>query len=157
MPGYGKPLKPQRRLGGLPGFSKSAVLPNVIIKEEDRLPLRRWQEKNGLPIHVWHVFYDLAFGIALEDIEQLLARGLIQPTEQIFQAPGGATTTKRIYKVYYHYAYPLGHSVSEPTLQAASIVDKNGHILPYVRFSGGKLQLEDEALEVLHELNQEVH
>lgn len=39
----------------------------------------------------------------------------------------------------------------QPSLLAASIIDKNGHVLPYVKFDGGRLTLSDEALEVLEE------
>ncbi len=56
MPAYNLPMKPQKRLGGKLGLAKAAVLPTVIIKEEDRLPLSKWQEQNKIPIHVWHVF-----------------------------------------------------------------------------------------------------
>jgi len=52
MPSFGAELKPQRRLGGQPGLSKSAVLPTVIMKEEDREPLRYWQEQRKVPIHI---------------------------------------------------------------------------------------------------------
>ena len=48
-------------------------------------------------------------------------------------------TTKIIYKHCYRYAYPLGVSESDPTLVPDYIEDKNGHILPYVRFTGGSL------------------
>jgi hypothetical protein len=61
-----------KRLGGKNGLSKGAVLPNVIIKDEDREPLKAWQTQRGLPIHIWHVFYDLAFGIALDEAERLI-------------------------------------------------------------------------------------
>jgi hypothetical protein len=44
MPDYGRPLRPVKRLGGKPGLPKSAVLPTIIIKEEDRQPLRLWQQ-----------------------------------------------------------------------------------------------------------------
>src|SRR6185503_13222199 len=110
MPDYGSELTPQRRLQGLLGLKKTAVLPTVIVKEEDRLPLIGWQTQNAINIHIWHMFFDLAFGIALETIEDLINTGKIQATEQVFQAPGGATTKKVLYKVYYHYAYPLGES-----------------------------------------------
>jgi hypothetical protein len=66
MPDYGAELKPQRRLGGKPGLRKKAVLPTIIVKEEDRKPLQTWQDSIGIPIHVWHVFFDMAFGIALD-------------------------------------------------------------------------------------------
>jgi len=149
MPYYGSKLEPQKRLGGQLGLKKSAVLPTVILKEEDRSPLHEWQRQRKMPIHIWHVFYDLAFGLALDTAERLIRSGEIQPTEQVFQAPGGATTRKIIYKFYYQHAYPLGDAMSEPTLVADCIQDKNGHILPYVKFHGGRLILHREALDVL--------
>ena len=149
MPDYGAELKSQRRLGGQLGLKKSAVLPTVILKEEDRLPLHKWQEEKGIKIHIWHVFYDLAFGLALDAAEDLIIKGKIMPTIQTFQAPGGATSKKIIYKFYYHYAYSLGVAKGEPSLVPAYIEDKNGHILPYVRFEGGSLMISPEALQIL--------
>jgi hypothetical protein len=150
MPDYGAKLTPQSRLGGNLGLKKGVVLPTVIIKEEDRSPLSRWQVERGVPIHIWHAFYDLAFGLALDTAQELIESGKIEPTTQTFQAPGGATTKKVIYKFYYHYAYPLAEAIEEPKLEAASIIDKNGHILPYVKFTGGALKMSSEALDVLN-------
>lgn len=151
MPDYGATLTPQRRLGGKLGLRKAAVLPTVILKDEDRAALAGWQEERGVRIHVWHVFYDLAFGLSLDDAEALIRQGKTEPTVQVFQAPGGATTRKSIYKFYYLYAYPLGETEGEVKLAADRVVDKNGHILPYVRFEGGRLKLTQEALKVLDE------
>lgn len=152
MPDYGAELKPQKRLGGKVGLKKNAVLPTIILKEEDREPLQAWQDANEVPIHVWHVFYDVAFGIAFDDAQELIEEGYIEPTEQTFQAPGGATTKKLLYKFYYHYGYPLGDAREEPKLTAKYIVDKNGHILPYVHFEGGTMSLRDEALDILRKM-----
>lgn len=152
MPAFNNPLKAQRRLGGKLGLSKSAVLPTVIIKEEDRIPLKGWQELNKIPIHVWHVFFDRAFGLAFDEAERLVHEGLIEPTIQTFQAPGGATTKKAIYKYYYHYAYPLGIANERPNLIPAYIEDKNGHILPYVKFEGGSLEITPDAINLLNQL-----
>lgn len=149
MPDFKTPLRPQKRLGGQPGLKKGAVLPNIIIKEEDREPLRQWQEKHGVPIHIWHVFFDLAYGLAFDRAEELIAQNLTEPTVQTFQAPGGATTKKTIFKHYYHYGYPLGTSIEDPHLLPAFVEDKNGHILPYVTFDGGRLQLSEPALQTL--------
>lgn len=154
MPDYNTPLKPQRRLDGRLGLKKNAVLPTIIIKEEDRSPLRKWQEKRNISIHIWHAFFDEAFGISLEKAENLISQGDIQPTKQVFQAPGGATTEKIIYKIYYRYAYPLAATIEEPQLVADSITDKNGHILPYVRFVGGRSQLSKDAFSVLELLEK---
>jgi len=152
MPNYDTPLSPQKRLSGKLGLKKAAVLPTIIIKEEDRKPLRKWERDRQIPIHIWHAFFDEAFGIALSDAERLITRGDIEPTKQVFQAPGGATTVKVIYKIYYRHAYPLATITKEPELVADSITDKNGHILPYVRFKGGKSRLLAEALAVLDSL-----
>ncbi|MEW6181421.1 MAG: AccI family restriction endonuclease [Chloroflexota bacterium] len=152
MPDFGTELKPQKRMGGKLGLKKNAVVPTLILKEEDREPLQTWQNSHRLPIHIWHVFYDMAFGISLDKAQELIEEGYILPTEQVFQAPGGATTRKTIYKIYYHYAYPLGDATQEPALKAKFIVDKNGHILPYVHFEGGKMELRAEALSTLREI-----
>jgi hypothetical protein len=152
MPNYETEFSPQKRLGGKLGLKKTAVLPTIIIKEEDRLPLKGWQEHSGVKIHIWHVFYDQAFGISLDEAERLMDQELIQPTIQTFQAPGGATTKKAIYKIYYRYAYSLAEAVEEPTLVSDHVEDKNGHILPYVKFKGGKLELNEDAIRVLNSL-----
>lgn len=149
MPDFGKPLTPQRRLGGRTGWRKNTVLPTNIVKEEDREPLCAWQMRGGVPVHVWHVFFDLAYGLALDRAEALIAQGLTEPTLQVFQAPGGATTRKTIYKHYYHHGYLVGRSVAEPELAPAYIEDGNGHILPYVTFRSGRLELTPEAVRLL--------
>ncbi len=152
MPDYGKPLTPQRRLRGQPGMRKNAVLPTIIVKEEDREPIQIWQNRWNIPVHIWHVFYDLAYGLAFDRAEELVAQGLTEPTLQTFQAPGGATTRKTIYKHYYHHGYPVGRSVAEPELVPAFIEDRNGHILPYVTFKGGSLELAAEAVQILDQI-----
>ena len=149
MPDFATPLRPQKRLGGRPGLKKNAVLPTIIIKEEDRGPLREWQRLRGVPLHVWHVFFDRAYGLGFDHAEWLIENGQTEPTEQTFQAGNGATQTKRIYKHFYFHGYALGLSVENPTLLPDYVEDKNGHILPYVRFQGGNLELSGDARRVL--------
>lgn len=152
MPDFGAQLRPQRRLEGKPGLKKNAVLPTVILKEEDRVLLQTWESQHRVPIHIWHVFYDVAYGLAFSEAQRLIEEGYILPTAQIFQAPGGATTKKSLYKFYYHYAYPLADAVEEPGLSARHIVDKNGHILPYVHFVGGRMAMRSESLNILRDI-----
>ena len=151
MRNYGEELRPQRRLAGKRGLPKSTVVPTVIIKEEDREPLNTWEEASGIGIHIWHVFYECAYGLSLSEAERLIEEGLISPTEQTFQAPGGPTSRKRIWKIYYHYAYRVGDAADEPDLSANVLLDASGHILPYVAFSGGSLELHQQALDKLAE------
>lgn len=87
----------------------------------------------------------------------MIAEGLIEPRQQVFQASGGATTTKATYNTYYHYAYELAVAREEPRLLAESITDKNGHVLPYVRFEGGSLTLAAAALDVLKIAEGQAH
>ena len=152
MPQYGAELRPMKRLDGRLGLAKSAVLPTVILKEEDRERLFTWQTEAGLDIHIWHIFYDTSFGLSLNRSQSLIDDGLIEATEQTFQAPGGATSRKAIYKFYYHYAYALGDMTEEPELVADSVTDPNGHILPFVRFEGGKLAISEDTLRLLRGL-----
>ncbi|MBV9470531.1 MAG: AccI family restriction endonuclease [Abitibacteriaceae bacterium] len=152
MPHYNAKLRPQKRLGNQLGLPKNSVLPTVIIKDEDLPFLRGWQNSTSVPIHIWHAFFDLAFGISLDEAIRLIDEQLILPKEQTFQAPAGATTKKATYNIYHHYAYPLAVTEGEVELKADKITDANGHILPYVRFYGGQLRLLPEALKILDEI-----
>ncbi len=133
----------------LKGFLETAKVPTVIIKEEDLTPLIDWETTFGVPIFVFHLFYDEAYYISLRDARELIESGVILPTQQTFYAPGGPTTRKHIYKIWYTLARPLGTMVQEPELSARFVKDKSGHILPYVHFSGGKLALSADILDEL--------
>ena len=85
----------------------------------------------------------------MQKARELIDVGVIPPTEQTFYAPGGATTHKHIYKIWYTLAYPLGTLTLAPELSAKFIQAKNGHILPYVHFSGGRMALSEEILTEL--------
>lgn len=133
----------------LKGFLETSKVPTVIIKHEDLGPLTDWETNCNVPIFIFHVFYDEAYYISLQDARELIESGVIFPTEQTFYAPGGPTTRKRIYKIWYTLAQPLGTMTREPEMSAKFIKDKNGHILPYVHFSGGQMSLSAEILAEL--------
>ncbi len=152
MPNYGEALRPMRRLGGLPGLPLSAVLPNIFLKEEDRGRLLAWEGSAQVPIHIWQVFHDLAFGVSLREADRLIQSGHIDPRKQMFQAPGGATSDKVVYRIHHHYTYEVGEMDEPPGLKAERLVDPNGHILPWVRFDGGRLNLASEAVRQLRSL-----
>jgi hypothetical protein len=149
MPAFNANLRPMRRLGGKLGLPKSAVIPTVIVKDEDRLRLKAWQRLHRVPIHIWHVFYDLGYAAALDTIEALIGTGELLPRQQMFQGPGGQSQIKLTYNLPYYKAYPLCETVETARLKADCITDKNGHVLPFVRFEGGKLVLLPEAVQML--------
>jgi hypothetical protein len=133
----------------LQGFLESAKVPTVILKDEDVRPLAEWETNFSIPIFVFHVFYDEAYYISFEAARELIVEGVILPTEQTFYAPGGPTTHKHIYKIWYTLAHPLGTMTRAPDMAARFVQDKNGHILPYVHFSGGQMALSEEILAEL--------
>lgn len=153
MPLYVHTLKAQKRLGGKMGLAKNAVLPTIIMKDEDRAPLKGWQARNPkLKLHIWHAFFDEAYGISFEEINRLIDDGTIEPSVYEFANAGQSSTKKILYKAHYYLGYPLATSEKEPALKAQTIVDKNGHIYPYVTFSGGSMVLRGEALKILESL-----
>jgi hypothetical protein len=151
VPGWDTDFKPTSRLAGETGLKKNAGLPKVILSEENRSWLSDWQKRNRVPIHLWHVFFNSAFGLPLAEAQKLIDSGLIDATEQNFQAPSGTTTKKVVYDYHRQYAYPLASSLEPPELRANFLEDNNGHILPYVKFVGGSLSLAREAVGVLSE------
>lgn len=68
-----------------------------------------------------------------------------------------AAMRRRSYRMTHrcHSCYVLVYRLNiaatgiKPTLLADHIMDRNGHVLPYVRFQGGRLALTEEALQVL--------
>jgi len=133
----------------LKGFLEGAKVPTLIVKEEDIEPLKRWETTFGVPIFVFHLFYDEAYYIPFRYACELIESGVVPPTEQTFYAPGGPTTRKVIYKLWYTLAKPLGRMIQAPEMSAKFIEDRNGHILPYVHFSGGSLELSAEVIDEL--------
>jgi hypothetical protein len=158
MPDYGKG-KPLQNDPTIVTFKKRQKAPTIIIKEEDIEPLKEWQKYHKIPVYIFHLFYDLAYFLSFSRALELIRRKIVVPTRQTFQAPGGPTTTKNIYKFWYTLARPLGKMVKPPSLVAKHIKDKNGHILPYVHFENGELELSHEIIEelkgVMHESNPE--
>jgi hypothetical protein len=152
MPDYGAELKPQKRLNDKLGLKKNAVLPTIIMKEEDREPLQAWQDNIGIPIHIWHVFFDMAFGISLDEAQRLIRQRFVPLLENTLQSLGGETTKKSLYEFSIQFGYQLGDFTEEPHFLAKSITDKHGHVFPYVSIGGGKIKLHPEALGVLQEL-----
>lgn len=155
MPDYGTPLSPRPHLGGRPGLPTAAVLPTIDLEHEEVDRLVTWQDEHAIPIHLRQVFCDLAFGIGPDEARRVIDTGLIEATQQTFRAPSGAVSDRNTYEIYHHYAYESGRLKKEPRLVAESIEDRNGHLLPFVRFEGGDLELSDGALGLLDSLRRE--
>jgi len=152
MPNYADRLRPQKRLGGKLGLPKSTTTPTVIVKNEDFNRIKSWVDSTSIPIHVWQIFYDIGIGISLEKIVKVINDGLIQSTVQKYSEPGGGVTSKPIYKIYHHYCYNVGRMVTEPRLSASTITANNGHVMPYVKFTGRTLKIYDNVIRMMDSL-----
>jgi hypothetical protein len=80
-------------------------------------------------------------------------------TEQAFlDSRSGTATKKTIYRTHYSVAHEFGIVPinNEPQVQPAVIEEKNGKIMPYVRFIGGQLDLSLAAIEIFDQLAKRV-
>ena len=150
MKDFNRELTPQKRLDGKLGLPKTAITANIMIKEEDKDRLQNWQKKNDIKIHVWHVFYDKAYGIKLDAAMKLVEDGLIEPTIQVFNEQHGGQTKKIMYKIYNNYAYFIGDIINQPKVNSGTLEADNGKIYPYAYFSDGDLNFSNELLNELH-------
>lgn len=131
------------------GSPEAEIRPSVVFEREGLDRLCSWQHANEVPIHIWQVFFDSAFGVRLDRAREAIDSGLVEPAKRLFQTPGGACTERALYEIPHHYGYRLGRMTTEPVILADSLRDENGQILPYVRFEGGGLQLTAEATHLL--------
>jgi len=154
MRNFATPLRPQRRLGGKPGLPTSAVVPRIWIKDEDLPRLIAWQTSTKIPIHSWQVFYDIGFGASLDLLTTLIADGEVVAEKQAYSTPGPQAKTKLVYRLPFYLSgvYEVCRSTEPPELQADKIIDPSGHILPFVRFVGGKLELVQSAIDAMDQL-----
>jgi len=51
-------------------------------------------------------------------------------------------------------AFLQGTIPKKPDLKAQCIEDKSGHILPFVKFDGGSIELTEETLNILNSINK---
>jgi hypothetical protein len=115
--------------------------PTIIVKQEDIGRLSNWQSTYAVPISVVHIFYDKGYFIRFDDILSHIAMGDIGFETQKFSNPDGTTSAaKEIVKVPYVLCKEFG-DVSEQGLEPRTFVDKNGKVMTYVTFTGGRVQL----------------
>lgn len=160
MAGYGATLgKARRGLGrqlrviphAVTSGNKSRT-PHLIVKGEDLPRLEAWQKITGVPIHIWHTFYDKAFGISLNKIRRLIACRWIDPTEQAYERG----RIKITFNTPYQFAYQLGQTTTAPEV-VSGVMREGAKIRPYAHFSGGQIELEKLISKRLGRLEAQRH
>lgn len=149
---------------------KSLVAPTIWVKEEDREPLQQWSKHFGIPIVVAQIFFDRGYVVelntVLDDVSRILAaqgadRTNLQKelgvliTEQSYpDARTGVPKVKTAYQAHHTRGVCFGISIEKPHCVAKAKPERNGKIIPYVAFHGGRMEITKEALEFFRNLKK---
>jgi hypothetical protein len=149
----------------LPLRKLNVIAPMIWVKEEDAIKLENWIRRYGKPIYVIQVFYDLAYIAQLKLIidkanriksaqneemrKELMKReGLIVESQKYADEVTGVTTTKTVYRLHPAAAMLFGELIEPPKINVEVLEDKNGKIIPFLRFSDGKLKINPEVIKM---------
>lgn len=147
MPGFGKEFSRYTRGKNKGRLKPAGIIPTIIVKQEDAPRLQKWEADFGVPIYVVHIFFDRGYFIKFDDVLTLIESGEVGWETQHFTNPDGtASSPKQIVKVPYTLCKDFG-LVSGQTLEPHAFVDKNGKVMTYVAFEGGKIELAPTAFE----------
>jgi hypothetical protein len=147
MPGFGKPFSRYIRGKNKGRLKPQGVVPTIIVKNEDVPRLKQWETDFEVPIYIVHIFYDRGYFIQFDEILNLLTKDALGIEVQKYTNPDGtATSPKEIIKVPYILCKEFG-TVSNPTLEPKTFVDKNGKVMTYVTFSGGQINLSQDIFD----------
>lgn len=152
----------------VPLTRKDPKSPNIWVKDQDAPGLRVWMYHHQKPVVVVQVFYDAAYAMALHDILRLAKRvegapaaqreakgkelGLFVKVQSYIDSRTGVATRKKVFVVHHSIATPFGDLQGKVSTDAKVIFGKNGKIMPYVHFSGGRLQITGEGERLLERI-----
>jgi hypothetical protein len=149
----------------LPLKKLKIIAPRIWVKEEDTDGLSGWARHFHRPILVIQVFFDSAYMVSYKKIISRARRikkirgktkrnALQKRSGIIFENWGypdsrtGIKTTKLVYTCHHTLGVSFGGFRKPPRMKPRVLTNKNGKIMPYIRFVGGKIRLSNAALEV---------
>lgn len=155
----------------LPLRKINVVAPMIWVKEDDAFKLEEWYNEYRKPIYVVQVFYDLAFIASLteivekarrvksacnkrEEAKKMKEEGLIISKQKFVDGRTGATVTRVVYRLHPAAAKIFGILEQPPRIEVNVLEDERGKILPFLKFSNGKLRLNPEILDEWEKLWQ---
>jgi type II restriction enzyme len=148
----------------LPLKKLDVIAPMIWVKEEDANRLLEWYEKYQKPIYAIQVFYDLAYIAPLKVIvdkarkikelrdkrkmqEAMKHEGLIIEEQEYLDGVTAVKTRKVVYRLHPAAAKLFGWLIEPPKINVELLVDEKGKIIPFLKFSNGKLKINPEILE----------
>jgi len=147
----------------LPLKKKSVVAPMIWVKEDDAFSLEKWYNKFKKCIYVVQVFYDMAYiaplFLIIEKARKILSvedkkerneimkrEGLIITTQKFIDERTGVATERTVYRLHPAIAKEFGRLKRPPNIELKIIEDERGKILPFLKFSNGLLEINQEIL-----------
>jgi hypothetical protein len=149
----------------LPLKKLNVIAPMIWVKEEDAIKLESWMKKYSKPIYVIQVFYDLAYIASLQLIinkanrvksvqnkemrrEVMKREGLIVESQRYVDEVTGVTTTKTVYRLHPAAAMFFGELIEPPKINVEVLEVGKGKLIPFLRFSDGKLKINPKVIEM---------
>ena len=150
----------------LPLSKLNIIAPRIWVKEEDTEGLSRWSRRFHRPIVVVQVFFDRAYAVTYKKLISRVRRinklrsekkrnalqkqlGVILVRWGYGDSRTGRETTKLVYTCHHTVGVRFGDFIESPGRKPRVITDKNGKMMPYVRFVGGRMRLTADALKLL--------
>lgn len=153
----------------LPLRKLNVIAPMIWVKEEDAIKLEGWMKRYNKLIYVIQVFYDLAYIASLQLIinkasrvksaqskemkrEVMKHEGLIVESQKYVDEITGVATTKTVYRLHPAAAMLFGELIEPPKINVEILEDERGKIIPFLRFSNGKLKINPRVIEMWNNL-----
>jgi len=150
----------------LPLSKLQIIAPRIWVKEEDTEGLSRWSKHFHRPIVVVQVFFDSAYAVPykklisrarrINKIRSKKKKNALQKKLGVIFVPWGypdsrtgRATKKLSYTCHHTVGVRFGDFLEPPGRKSRVITAKNGKMMPYVRFVGGRMRLTPDALNLL--------
>lgn len=111
---------------------------SFTVKEEDLQALRNWVSGNGVPLFICQVFYDSAYVLAFQVLEDGIANRSIVPKED-------PTTKKVTYFAPLNLGVLLG-DIAEPDVEGKVFKAPNGKVTVYGHLTGSRIAVTNSSM-----------
>jgi hypothetical protein len=155
----------------LPLKKLKIIAPRIWVKEEDTEGLAGWSRHFHRPIMVIQVFFDRAYMVSYKKVISRARRIKITRSKAkrnalqkrlgiIFEDWGypdsrtGIKTSKLVYTCHHTVGVNFGDFRESPRTRPRVLTEKNGKMMPYVRFVGGRMRLTTEALSLFRAIRR---
>jgi hypothetical protein len=145
--------------------TRNIIAPMIWVKEEDVSKLESWMKRHNKPIYAIQVFYDLAYIAPFQLIinkanrvksarskemerEVMKREGLMIEKQKYRDEITGRTTTKIVYRLHPATTMLFGELIEPPKINVEVLEDKKGRIIPFLKFSDGKLKINPRVIEM---------